>query len=156
MYDVPDRIMQVTKAKKLNWIGVNINPPDSLISAAKTLRESKHADCQVHTIPGVDGEDPYHITVCYGFDPKFYPQVVTMVEEAKLHPADLTWGEVYSIEPPHLAEKRRVVICVDVTSDKLQVLKAAIEKTTSAVNPAEQGRVIPFHVTLQLLTRIKL
>lgn len=101
-------------------------------------------------------EDPFHVTVCYGFDEKFHLIAVDRVSRAELKESDIRWGRVYTVEPPHLASKRLVIVAVEVISDKIDALKGQIKKETSAVDPGEEaakkdGRKIPLHVTLMIL-----
>jgi hypothetical protein len=147
-------LLLICPQKDLNWIGLQTTVPDPILQGVPNLR-AQYPTATTRSEPGLRGEDPYHVTVCYGFDPKHHPAVRQMTMKAAVCDSDLKWGEPYAIEPPHLAAKRQIVLCVDVTSPTLEALKRRITQATGAVNPAEaqHARTLPFHVTLAILQR---
>jgi hypothetical protein len=156
--DSDKKTVVITRAKKRNWVGVNVQPDPLWIAIAQNFRTTKYGTATVVSEPGVRGEDPYHITICYGFEEKWYDVVVDLVRKT-LVPQDLIVPtqdvRIYDHEPPHFLQQRKVWIGYDIVSEKLSALQKQIVALTGAVNPAEaqHQRTIPFHVTLLILQK---
>jgi hypothetical protein len=148
------QLLTITPQENFNWIGLDIHPPKSVLQAAQEfVFDLSKKGAVVHSIPGEKGEDPHHITVEYGSDKKDFEKIKERVLDAKISSSDIEFGKVYSIEPPHLKEKGRIIVAADLKCKKLDALKAALYKEFTIVNPAEaDGRVIPWHLTLAQMT----
>jgi hypothetical protein len=66
-----------------NWYEISVQLPEHLASWVKT----NVPEDQIKETPSP------HITLLYGFDPKYYDEIDKLVKEAKIVPEDYTFGE---------------------------------------------------------------
>ncbi len=132
---------------EFNWIGIIVPVDNNTLSKFNIIRQD-YKDLNVVSEPGINGEDPYHITIYYGFDHKYFEQIKQMVLNAKLTMDELKIvKDPYAITPPHSLKNK--YICYDIESEKLTILKQNIEKLTGKnKTETKYNRIIPFHVTL--------
>lgn len=142
---------------KLNHIGVDVGtPPLGVLVAAERLRTLNYRNSEILSRPGQDGEQPFHITLCYGFDASKYPAAKQYVESLNLTTDDFKWGNVKSVEPDHLKAKGKAIICVELVSDKIDKARAVLTEQTENKDPgtiANGGKPVPLHVTLMCVKR---
>lgn len=145
-------------SKKRNWVGVDVPPPSGAIreEANKIIGVLVTQGCTILTVPGIRGEETYHVTLCYGLDAKQYDDAKAMVEEAKLTTDDFVWKFVNYVEPSHLAKDRVVVVNARLHAPKMEVLRGQLVDRFGTKDPgaeANGGVQVPIHVTLAKLQR---
>lgn len=131
------------------WIALAVKVPDRLVRLAFALAKSDLPSHQIVTVPGVTpNREHHHITLLYGIDEKDYPQAARTVQVAKIEMDDLAFSDPIIVQSPTLKLSNTCCITSNVTSAKVDALRARLAKEIPFTNP--RG-MFPPHVALLFL-----
>lgn len=115
-----------------NWVEIELQLPESL----KTWATDTFDKNDIESIP-----DP-HVTVLYGFDPKYYNEIQKQLDEFKLEPKDFTF-----VGKPRQGDHTKNAWLIGVHSPRLQELFWTLYNKYDNEHTLINGKYDP-HITL--------